>query len=102
MELDRNRRLLKEHVKLTLEHVGNTYEKWPAYQTIRERVLEQLRLGGDPNMHLEDKEAQLTDYEITISIAAYYLGLQDGYRHAKALDDSSFVQKILDLLVEMQ
>lgn len=101
MEVDGSRKLWREHVKIMLEHVGTVCEQWPIYQNIREDVVEQLRKGGDPNIPLEDKVARLTDCEVAVSIAAYYLGMQEGYRQAKMLDDGTFLQYILDTFSEM-
>ena len=73
-------RMFREHVKLVLERVGKSCERWPFYQNVRGRVVAQLNASEDSGLMLEEKESLLTDYEVAVTIISYYMGFQAGYR----------------------
>ena len=96
MDKDKNDILLKEHVRLMLEQVGKIYAKWPVYQDARDKVVELLRAGEEHTVTTEDRVAWLTDCETAITIVAYYMGMQEGFRWAQRLDSDRFIQTIMD------
>lgn len=94
-------RMFREHVKLVLERVGKSCERWPFYQNVRGRVVEQLNASEDSGLTLEEKELLLTDCEISVTIVSYYMGFQAGYRWAREEDSDAFMRDILKLFEEL-
>lgn len=88
--------ILDAKVAVILEEMGNIMENWQPYQEAREKLVKMMEDQQEPLAQKDEKETLLTDYEITITIAAYFLGMQAGYREAKKLQDDDFVKQILE------
>ena len=97
MDFYRDNRVLKAQVEGMLAQVSTTCEGWKAYQRSKQRLREMM---GQPDSEEaeEQREAALSDYEIAIMVAAYYSGLQDGFRQSSELAGEGYVQRILDTL----
>ena len=97
MEFSKDSRVLKAHVRKILDEVGNTCERWQAYQNTKRRVTDLLG-EAESDGEQEEREAILFDYEITVIIAAYYMGVQDGFRQFSEMESGTFVQHVLNAL----